>query len=67
MSAPVPVFANYSKEFLLETDASQEGLGTVVSHKQVDGQYHPVAYGSQALMTHEKNNHSTKLEFLVQK
>ena len=49
MSTPVLAFANYTKEFLLETDASKEGLGAVLSQKQVDGQYHPVAHGTQAL------------------
>ena len=39
----------------------------VLSQKQADGQYHPVAYGSLALTAHEKNYHSTKLEFLVLK
>ena len=36
-STPVLAFANYTKEFLLETDASKEGLGTVLSQKQADG------------------------------
>ena len=67
MSTPVLAFANYTKVFLLETDASKEGLEAVLSQKQVEGQYHPVAYGSQALTAHEKNYHSTKLEFLVLK
>ena len=53
MSAPVLAFADYTKEFLLKTNASQEGLGAVVSEKQADGQYHLVAYGSWALMAHE--------------
>ena len=48
-------------------DASKEGLGVVLCQKQSDGQYHLVAYGSQALTAHEKNYHSTKLEFLVLK
>ena len=38
MSAPVLAFMDYTKEFLLETDVSKEGLGTVLSQKQVDGQ-----------------------------
>ena len=67
MSAPVLDFANYTKEFLLETDASEEGLGAVLPPKQADGQYHLVAYSSRALMAHEKNYHSTKLEFLALK
>ena len=50
-----------------QTDASKEGLGAVLSQKQADGHYHPVAYGSQALTAHEKNYHSTKLEFLALK
>ena len=67
MSAPVIAFADYTKEFLLETDASKEGLGAILSQKQADRWYHPSAYGSWALMTHEKSYHPTKLEFLVLK
>ena len=67
MNSQVLAFANYSKEFLLETDASKEGLGAVLSQKQDDGQFHPVAYGSWALTMHEKNYHSTKLMFLALK
>ena len=67
MSAPILGLADYTKEFLLETDASKEGLGAVLSQKQEDGQYHLVPYGCQALTIHEKNYHSTKLEFLALK
>ena len=67
MNSPVLAFADYTKEFLLETDASKEGLGAVLFQKQEDGWFHPVAYGSQALTKHEKNYHSTKLEFLALK
>ena len=67
MNSPVLAFADYTKDFLLETDALKEGLGAVLSQKQEDGWFHPVAYGSQALTLHEKNYHSTKLEFLALK
>ena len=67
MSSPILAFANYTKDFLLKTDASKEGLGAVLSQKQADGHYHPVTYGSRALTAHEKNYHSTKLEFLALK
>ena len=67
MNSPVLAFADYTKDFLLETDALKEGLGAVFSQKQEDGRFHPVAYGSQVLTAHEKNYHSTKLEFLALK
>ena len=62
MTAPIIlVFADYTKPFLLETDASKDGLGAVLSQKQANGQYHPIAYGSRVLTPHEKNYHSAKL------
>ena len=67
MNSPVLAFADYTKDFLLETDASKEGLGAVLSQKQEDGWFHPVVYGSWALSMHKKNYHSTKLEFLALK
>ena len=67
MNSPVLSFADYMKDFLLKMDASKEGLGAVLYQKQVDGQFHLVAYGSWALTAPEKNYHSTKLEFLALK
>ena len=67
MNSPALAFADYTKDFLFKTDASIEGLGAVLSQKQEDGWFHPVAYGSQALTMHEKNYYSTKLEFLALK
>ena len=37
LSTPVLVFPDFNKPFLLETDASKEGLGVVLSQKQNDG------------------------------
>ena len=67
MSTPVLAFADYSKPFLLETDASGLGLGAVLSQKQDDGKYHPVAFGSRSLKPAEKKYHSSRLEFLALK
>ena len=67
MSAPVLAYPDPNKEYLLETDASKLGLGAVLSQKQPDGRYHPVAFGSRALHGVEVNYHSTKLEFLAMK
>ena len=66
-SLPVLVFPNFKKPFLLEMDASKEGLGAVLSQKQSNGWYHPVAFGSHSLTLAEKNYHSSKLEFLMLK
>ena len=67
MNSPVLAFADYTKDFLLEADASKEGLRAVLSQKQEDRWFHLVAYGSWVLTTHKKNYHSTKLEFLALK
>ena len=67
MKAPVLSFANYSKPFLLETDASKDRLGVVLLQKGDDGKYHPIAYRSKAFSKSEKNYHSSKLEFLALK
>jgi len=64
---PVLVFADCEKPFLLETDASKEALGAVLSQKQADGKYHPVAYASRTTNGAEKGYHSSKLEFLALK
>ena len=67
LEAPVLAFANFDKPFLLETDVSKLGLGAVLSQKQTNGHYHPVAYASQSVTPHESIYHSTKLEFLALK
>ena len=66
-SAPILVFPDFDKPFLLEMDASKEGLGVVLSQKQGDGRYHPVTFGSRSLTPSEKNYHSSKLELLTLK
>ena len=67
LEAPLLAFTNFDKTFLLETNANKLGLGMVLSQKQPDGQYHPVAYASQSLAIHECNYHSIKQEFLALK
>ena len=47
--APVLAFVDFKKPFLLETDTSIEGLGAVLSQKQDNSCYHPVAYASHSL------------------
>ena len=67
MTAPVLAFANFKQPFQLEMDASKEELGVVLSQKQSDGKYHPIAYASRSLKGTEEKYHSSKLEFLALK
>ena len=63
MSAQVLAYPDPNKEYLLKIDASKLGLGAVLSQKQSDGRYHPVAFSSKALHGVEVNYHSTKQDF----
>ena len=46
LQAPVLKFMDYSRPFMLETDASSDGLGAVLLQEGEDGKLHPIAYGS---------------------
>ena len=63
--ASVLAFPDFSREFLLETDASGLGLGAVLSQVQTNGECHPIAYASRTLQKHEKNYGITELEGLA--
>ena len=63
---PIMAFPDYSKPFLLHTDASGHGLGAIL-YQQQDNDYRVIAYASRSLKPSEKNYHSTKLEFMALK
>ena len=65
LQAPILAFPDFDKPFLLQTDASGRGLGAVLSQKQEDGQYHPIAYASHVMNETEQRYHSNKQEFLT--
>ena len=67
LQAPILAFLDFNKPFLLETDASGRGLGAVLSQKQADWQYHPIAYASCVMNETEQRYHSNNQEFLALK
>ena len=70
IKAPILVTPQFDKPFILETDASNKGLGAVLSQIQDDGKRHVIAFASRGLRPNERNmrNYSSaKLEFLALK
>ena len=64
---PVLAYADYTKPFVLHTDASTTGLGVVLYQKQEDGKERVIAYASRTLNKSEQNYNAHKLEFLALK
>ena len=65
--SPVLAYADYTKPFVLHTDASTTGLGVVLYQKQEDGKERVIAYASRTLNKAERNFDAHKLEFLALK
>ena len=53
--APVLMNPDYKREFIITSDASQHGIGAVLSQKDDDGNERPVAYFSRKLNDRESN------------
>ncbi len=52
-SSPVLAYADFSRPFVLEVDASHRGLGAVLSQEQ-GGEVRPIAYASRSLRPTER-------------
>lgn len=59
-SYPVLKHPDVTREFILNTDASNDGLGVILSQLDDQGQEHPVSYSSRSLAKAEKNYSTTK-------
>ena len=64
---PILAYADYTRPFRLNTDASEKGLGAVLYQQQSDGTNRVIAYASRTLSKTEKNYDAHKLEFLALK
>jgi hypothetical protein len=64
-STPILRAPDFAKQFILQTDASNFGLGAVLSQLDDDELEHPVAYLSRKLMIHEQNYSVPEKECLV--
>ena len=64
-SDPVLQAPNFDKVFILQTDASEEGLGAVLSQADRKGQERPVAYISRKLLPREKMYSTIEKEALA--
>ena len=64
VSAPILKFPNFSHDFILDIDASGNGLGAVLS-QEVDGDERVIAYGSRAMTKAERRYCVTRRELLA--
>ena len=64
VNPPVLIYPDFTKCFVLETDASTVGLGAVLAQKDKNGVNRPIGYGSRMLKDAEKNYSATELEAL---
>ena len=61
-SAPILAYADYEQPFIMQTDASREGLGAVLAQKQGDHE-RVIGYASRTLSPAEQKYPIHKLEF----
>ena len=66
-TAPILVYADFTKPFKLHTDACSTGLGAVLYQTREDGTEAVIAYASRSLNKAESHYPAHKLEFLALK
>ena len=64
-SAPTMALLDWSQEFILDTDASNTGIGAVLSQLHSDGTEHVISYASRILTKSERNYCVTRKELLA--
>ena len=64
-SAPVLVFPDMSKPFIINCDASCQAIGFLLAQEDSSGREHPIAFGGRSLSTCERNYSVSELEMLA--
>jgi hypothetical protein len=64
ITKPILQYPDFSKEFILTTDASNEGIGAILSQGQI-GKDLPIAYASRNLNKAERNYTTSEKELLA--
>ena len=65
ITAPILSFPNFKRQFILDTDASFDSIGAVLSQIGESGTEQVIAYGSHSMSAHEKGYCITRKELLA--
>ena len=64
-SSPILRSPDFSRPFVLQTDAWDRGVGAVLTQKDDNGEEHPVSYYSRKLLPREQQYSTVEKELLV--